>query len=111
MCSLCENALAEAAAQNIHSGWVETEYAPSRQRLGYCLKNCLSLGQVVKDGVFVDVGGLAGVLGFMARDADPVDGAEDGAHRRAELGLHGVHDGEMPALGGGPQSLRLQERG
>ena len=73
------------------------------------LDDGLGFRQVVQDGVLIDVGGLAGLLGFVACHPDPVDRAQDGAHRRAELRLHGVHDRQVAAGCRGAEPLDLQQ--
>jgi hypothetical protein len=82
-----------------------------RERLGHCLDDRLRFRQVIQDRILVDVGGLAGVFGFVASHANPVNRAQDGAHRCAELCLHGVHDRQVPAGSRGTQSLDLQQCG
>lgn len=82
-----------------------------RERLCHRLDDRLCFRQVVQDGVLIDVSGLPGIFGFVTCYTDPVDRPQDGSHRRAELSLHRVHDGQVTTGGRGTQSLNLQERG
>jgi hypothetical protein len=75
------------------------------------LNDGLGFRQVVQNGVLVDVSGLAGILGLMAGHPDPVDRAQDGARRRAELRLHAVHNRQVPARCRGAEPLDLQPHG